>query len=279
MILTAYYDLAVSPPTFDFVSALCMMERERLRVGADGVEVVLLPGPNAGFRKAPLWPFTPQAREDALQSIVIPMVGLLPSCVGIRRQETREAEGFGVFTSLHGFPNQMTFFRDGIRPLRSPVPEKGRYVTITLREADHWPSRNSNIDEWVTVAEAIRSIGFRVIVIRDTVKADEPLEGVETSPMASKDILCRAALYAGAAMNLGVNNGPMWLANAMNAPVLICKLTANNAVCCDDKFYASCGFNRGEQLPTSPAHQRVLWAEDRAETVLAAFQEMMKEAA
>lgn len=279
-VLTAYYDLSISPPTYDFLVALCMMERERLRVGAERLEVVMLPGPNGGFRKAPLWPYSIEAREAALLNIVIPMVGLLPSCVGIRRLENREAEGYGVFTALHGFPNQMTLLSEGLRPLRSPVPEKGDYVTITLREANHWPSRNSNVKEWIDAAKALRKVGYRVIVIRDTLKADEPLEGVETSPMASKDILCRAAFYAGAAMNLGVNNGPMWLAIAMNAPVLMCKLTANDAVCCDDQFYASCGFKHGEQLPSSPAHQRVLWAEDKSPLILAALRDMnLKEAA
>lgn len=280
MILTAYYDLAVSPPTFDFVTALCMMERERVRVGAEGVEVVLLPGPHCGFRKAPLWPFTTEAREAALSSIVIPMISLLPSCVGIRRQDNRDASGYGVFTALHGFPNHMTLLREGIRPLRALDPRPGNYITITLREAEHWPSRNSNLTEWLTVAEAIQRLGYRVIFIRDTLKADEPLEGFETSPLASRDLLVRADLYAGAVTNLGTGSGPMCLALFMGAPFIMAKILVNDAVCCDEHFFASCGWHKGEQYPTSPGYQRVIWADDKAETVLAAFHDIvLREAA
>lgn len=280
MILTAYYDLAVSPPTYDFLTALCMIERERLRVGADGVEIVLLPGPKDGFRKAPLWPYTTAGREAALQNIVIPMAGLLPSCVGVRRQADRNAEGYGVFTALHGFPNHMTLLREGIRPLRALSPKPGNYVTITLREAEHWPSRNSNVAEWLYVAEAIQCLGYRVIFIRDTRKADEPLEGFETSPLASRDLMVRADLYAGAVTNLGTGSGPMCLAVFMGAPFIMAKILASDAVCCDEHFFASCGWKRGEQYPTSPPYQRVVWEDDKAQTVMTAFREaVLREAA
>src|SRR4051794_12305668 len=47
---TAYYDLSVSPPTFNAFDFLLAAELWRLEQGLDGLDVRVLPGPVEGFR-------------------------------------------------------------------------------------------------------------------------------------------------------------------------------------------------------------------------------------
>jgi ADP-heptose:LPS heptosyltransferase len=149
-------------------------------------------------------------------------------------------------------------------------------VTLTLREAVHHPLRNSRGEEWVRAAAALRERGVDVVVVRDTAQASEPLVGAATSASASLSIEHRAELYASAALNVGINNGPMWMAVLMDVPVLMLRPTTNSARGgYDDKFYARCGVPRGSQLPTSPSYQRLVWEEDYCDNIVRAVEEAL----
>jgi hypothetical protein len=50
-------------------------------------------------------------------------------------------------------------------------------VTITLREAVHFPARNNRVLDWIEVAKWLSRQGDRVVIIRDTAKAAEPIVG------------------------------------------------------------------------------------------------------
>lgn len=97
-------------------------------------------------------------------------------------------------------------------------------MTITLREAEHWPERNSNVPEWLAAGKQIADRGFDVIFVRDNFKIDEPLPGVGTFPAAARHLNSRADLYAMAACNMFVGNGPAWFALALDVPVLMLSL-------------------------------------------------------
>lgn len=109
----------------------------------------------------------------------------------------------------------------------------GTYVTITLRQAPHWPTRNSNIETWTEVALAMRSAGLNVKVIRDW----------HFSRINEAD---RAALYAGSQLNMGVSNGPLWVSLALGAKTLACKLIVEDANFCSSlKGWQKAGFPIG----------------------------------
>jgi hypothetical protein len=140
-------------------------------------------------------------------------------------------------------------------------------VVITLREATHWPHRNSNIVEWLKFARYLQGKGERIIFVRDTAKADEPMPGYEfaTSPKAARDIDFRLALYESSKCSLFAANGPWNLAVFGKWPWLMF-----NEALPDDPFEFNRpegwklhnGIDVGEQFPWTRPDQRIIWKPD-----------------
>lgn len=281
--LDVCYDLSVSPPTYDHVSFLLAAEMERIDRGRESIALHILPGPRDGFREDKLPPFTAQERRQMRDQIVVPMSQLLPSCRSMHVHDERVplARGtFGYGERRYGTKELVRAAGRGVYPFRLPgSPLAGPYVTITLREANYWPSRNSNHDQWVEVARALQDGGNRVIVVRDTDRADASFAEFEIAPKASRYLHERAALYAGAQLNLGINSGPMWLCLFMGASTLIVKMTSPDAPCVTDTFFRSCGFPRGSTWPNLRPRQCVSWALERASDIIAAAERLLGEAA
>lgn len=283
--LTAYYDLAVCPPTYDIVAFLCAAERERLRGKEDRLSIEILPGPKDGFRDDKFWPYGREALEAVLHHIAMPMAAMLPSGgrdVVLRqaRPERPSANAIGLGQRLYGTKTFMECMAVGIRPLRAtgkPMPRNPRLVTITLREAEHWPERNSNVPEWLAAAQAIRGRGYLVTIVRDTCKADVPFGDFGIDPQAARHLSARARLYESAVCNLFVNNGPAWMAMALDAAVLMFKPTVENLMpTCSAKFFAACGVPTRGQIPGAPAYQRLVWREDTADAIVEAFEDFIE---
>lgn len=271
--LTACYDLSVSPPTYDAVSFMLAAEMERIARGCDTIAVRILPGPADGFRSDRLPPFDVGARQAMRDNILVPLARLLPSCRSCFVEDGRPrpaGETFGYGEACYGFRYQLRAAQENVYPLRSfRAPSiAGPYVTITLREAPYWPTRNSNLTQWVDIAQRLRSLGLRVMIVRDTRMAAQPLRGLKIAAEASTGLLARAALYAGAELNLFVNNGPAWLCLHMGAPCLIVKLTAPDAPCVNDAFFAGLGFPRGATWPNLKARQRVSWGDEEPSSLV-----------
>lgn len=153
-------------------------------------------------------------------------------------------------------------------------------VTITLREAEHWPHRNSNLEQWLLLAADLVSEGERVVFVRDTAKAVEPIEGYATCPEASCNLHSRMALYEVAACNLFVPNGPpcslawfsrapwlmFWHMDPMDPYVPITPNWVRDHM----------ALEQGEQLPWAGPHQRIVWTSDDIAPMRSAWAEMRK---
>jgi hypothetical protein len=279
--LHACYDLARSPPTYDFAAFLCQVEIERLARGDRDIEIVFAPGPVGGFRDDALWPRSIEEREALFWRVALPMCRLLPRCRSVRRLASRDQVGadcFGFDRVLHGLRSQAAACARGVRPLRAymPVRTNDRLVTITLREAEHWPERNSNVSAWIAAASEIERCGFDVVVIRDTLFGRDGLPSVTCDPRAPFDLHYRAELYAAAKVNLGVSNGPLWMALAMDAPVAMLRPVCDRAGgMASAGQFASCGIRRGGQMPGAPDWQRLVWSGDNTDEILAAFDDFV----
>lgn len=151
-------------------------------------------------------------------------------------------------------------------------------ITITLREADHWPHRNSNIAAWLRFAMDLRWRGENVVFIRDTSKAMEPLGDFETDPLASFDLQMRMARYQSAKANLFVSNGPVTLAVFSKVPWL-------QFVPVEDEssgYHANRpsfwkranGIDVGSQYPWSTPAQRIVWERDTYHSISAAWEQI-----
>ena len=143
-------------------------------------------------------------------------------------------------------------------------------VTITLRESEHYPHRNSNLEEWIRLARWLRGQGEEVVFIRDTAKAMEKIEGFDDYPAASIDLLCRAAVYAQARANLFVSNGPAMLAVFGDKPWLIFNEVQNEGTYpanTDEGWLQCAGIRPPEQWPWSSKRQRIIWKADTFEVM------------
>lgn len=276
--MIACYDLAHNPPTYDVVAFLALADLERSRRGEDSIDIHVLPGPVGGFRGDGLWPHSVEERIRLREDVLVPLCRMLPTAKSVAVRSDREVDGWGKKERHISLPAIVKALRGRSRPL-SAQPSPGDYVTFTLREAAHHPLRNSRTPEWARAAQEVeQNSGTRVIVIRDTMRADKPLLGTTIYPEASRGLRCRAELYAGARLNVGICNGPMWMAIFMDAPVLMLRPTTNAARnCYDDQFYAAHGIPRGSQLPSSPRHQRLAWEEDYREDIVRETTRMLRE--
>ncbi|HXE55517.1 MAG TPA: hypothetical protein VN541_21010, partial [Tepidisphaeraceae bacterium] len=153
-----------------------------------------------------------------------------------------------------------------------------RPIVITLREAPHWPARNSNLPEWLAFA---RICGHPVVFVRDTEKADEPLEGFRTFPQASRDVRVRLALYRRALVNMFVGNGPGELALiSTDIPYIMFNIVVKewgNAGT-PEFFEAFTGVKIGGQFPWATPNQRLVWAPDDLPVLRGAFTDFMSKA-
>lgn len=279
--MRACYDLARNPPTYDVVAFLMAAEAERIRRGDEGIEIEIAPGPKRGFADDRLWPPLAQ-REAMMAAIVLPMMRMLPSATGITRPLRRPQDGFGLGQWSVGLQVILAAMKAGVRPLRlpdAPRPDP-RLVTITLREAEHWPARNSRLVEWRRAAATIRDRGFEIVFVRDSVKAEFPLDGFATDPAASQNLNARARLYLSAACNLFVSNGPAWFALALDAPVLMLRPTTEGVGRhSGGDHFRRCGLDPGRQIDGAPQWQRLAWEPDDEAAIVAAFDGVMTSAA
>lgn len=264
------YDLSRAPVGWDFASWLIDQEMGRIRANAPGPLKVAFIG-DVGKRK---WGPT-EARM--VENVMRPLLGLIGAVEDPRAAHSAVIKEFYMLryvteAAAHG--EKVPMFKPPAEWANRTSPG---HVTITLREAEHWPHRNSNMTAWTKLAQELRRRGETVIIVRDTAHATEPFEDFLICPEASTDIGARAALYASAKCNLFVANGPWSLALFGDRPWLMF-----NAVSTADPFDANQpemwkdfhGIGQGEQFPWSRLEQRIIWHADDYETMLAAWNQL-----
>lgn len=275
--LICYYDLSRCPPTFDGVAAALHFEQKRRAIGAGAMEVHVV-GP--GFRNDQLWPFGVAARIRIKEAILKPIFRMLPHCAAVVDVDRGAAKiprpgSFGFGQVVYHFGNFVRAYAAGIRPLR-PATElavDSSLVTITLREAEHWPERNSKLLEWIAAGEHMAKAGWNVVFVRDTKKAGETLPGgARQDAVAAVSLEARATLYRSAFCNLFVNNGPAWFAMALDAPAVIVRpaTEGSNRVFGED-WFRRVGLAPRGQFPHSAPFHMLHWSDDNAGSIVDAF--------
>jgi hypothetical protein len=313
--LFAFYDLGVMPVTFDFLWFLVGADGARRRAGLDSVHVVIVPGPEKGLRREDLGyeqVVTPAARKARVTEILVAACSLLPRLSGLTVASSREQADLLVEAAgNHVFPE---YYRTDM-PRRSEVREQleiyrrtgedvavlratafdlaavdrfladratGRQlVTITLREYDYMPARNSNLRAWTEFAARLDQSTYAVVFVRDTDQCFDPpppeLAGFILFDPAAIKLGLRMALYERAYLNLGVNNGPMglcWL-NA-NARYITFKILTRGAPQTTVDYMRFLGFEIDRSLPFAKPSQKWVWEDDDAEIIAREFTAMQK---
>lgn len=274
-VLTAVYDLATSPPTYEFIPFLADAETVRVKGGFDVLDVVFMPGPMHGFRDDNLPPDAVE-REGMLHRVCVSACRLLPSVRNVSVLKRRQAIEGDVFPAEWAEDKPVSHYGPFIlkranRCLKATESARrrakalvsGEYATITLRQSDYWPERNSNLEAWTLAASLLKSYGVTPVFIPDT--QGEAPERYLSLPEASWDIDLRLALYEGAKLNLAVSNGPLVLMCCSEVPYMVFKmLTDGGHMATKAAFYKAHGIEVGDQFGPNG---KIVWADDTAENV------------
>lgn len=259
------YNLANGPLGFDFLIWLVDAEMTRVAAGAPApLKVAFYKGLDAEQRMK--W----DNREMWEKNVFLPCLDLIGAVYDEK--------------AILGHHKHLFVSRDIVEMARNgqKVPKlKAKHdyvlpsdsVTITLRESSQWPHRNSNTDAWKKFAKELKD---RVIFVRDTSYADEPLDGFETCPLASKNLDARMALYERSKVNLFVSNGPAALALFSDKPWLQFvqpEPDSSHYAPNTRKFWKeSAGLEIGSQYPWSSPNQRMIWKSDTYENIKSAYE-------
>jgi hypothetical protein len=274
------YNVPASPLSYDFIHWLVDAEQTRILAGAPApLKVGFWFGRDGKTGLENPW------RAQMFHNVI------RPSLARIGAVEDDSAAHDGNCKMEFGFKDVIDRARQGAPVPRfkaEPHMEKirdlrhcgGRYITITLREAEQYPHRNSNMEAWLRFASYLKNRGERVIFVRDTARAHDLINGFESSIYAPTDLHYRAALYQGAAMNLFVSNGPATLAYFSDWRwMMFLKIEPDGHAYAPNtpKFWREeFGMEVGEQFPWARADQRIIWKGDSYENLVAAWQEVME---
>jgi hypothetical protein len=270
------YNMPCSPMSYDFLNWLIDAELNRCIKGAPSpLRVCFWFGRdgNTGFVNA--------AQQQMFERVMKPALDLIGA---VADRDAADGHVKTIFTlrdvvDAHRRGFEVPKFRTLThKPWASKRFGARPPITITLREMDLYPYRNSNMDAWLKLAYYLESRGERVVFVRDTAKAHHPMgQSFESCPEASIDLHYRMALYEIAKLNLFVSNGPATLGLFSDFPWMMFvriepdghEYAPNTPSFWRDNF----GISVGEQFPWSKAHQRIIWQPDDYENLIKAWEE------
>lgn len=296
-ILPAIYDLSMAPVTFDFVHFLIWTELCRQELGYDSTHVVFVPGENYAFRKGSERDLTmsDNRKDYRLHNLLAPCTHLIPNCTFSILSYRGMAK---AFLNEHTVPRDYTLEKphtpyltkmmqvcneagNDLHVLKTPqfavntvshLVGNKRVATITLRDSIFFPLRNSNLKEWVKVADWLESNGIHPVFIPDT---EAVLEGKipdvgkhELSIAAAMNVEIRSAYYELSEFNLMVSGGPYTLAlYNKNSHLAMFKIQVDAYKCTSGTFLKEQGFETGKTPAYANDNQKFIWAEDTFENI------------
>lgn len=298
MLLTAFYDLAFGPVSYDFVTWLVRAMKERDARQCTRLHVVIVPKDDGlgGFAR-PWGRHDEAATRWRLWHIVIPACALAGATVTLaptRRfaedlcaENDRGAEA--ITGSVLWWPKGKAHFMgplveaarrgEAIQKLRA-TDQARHYVrawlshrasgkpviTFTLRNQTTDPDRNTAIGEWIAFEQWIKNTpgDWHVITVNE-VNVSLQLGG----GYAEFDIDLRLALYEAAQMNYIGNNGPQELLKFSAAPYRAFGQALTEGW--KDHFRKYFGMEPGEQLPWAAPNQRLVYKPDTIDNLIAEF--------
>lgn len=286
--LTAYYDLAIGPVSFDFVVFAVKAEMVRRRVGAGRLHIVIVPDSNGpgGFRDKSKF-YDQHEASWRLWNICIPACRLIGATVTIATdwQQAERLAGdacwpddwrhqtlanrhhlVGHIIAWHKAGAEVPKLSASRHALRKVAEHfAGREVVTLTKRNTYMPERNSRADAWQAAREHIEARGFTVRVIEDTGAALATGIG-----QAGVNLDVRMAMYQLAAFNLQANNGAASLCWFSTAPyaMLDAGLPAQDWT----GLFVKQGLPIGADWPWATKSQRLVYQDATAENIIGAFE-------
>ncbi len=303
--LTAFYDLSVSPASYDFFTFLQLADLFRIRSGLKYIKVVFVPGDVNGFRGDKFKPL--HVNQMMVRNVLIPGVSLLPSCKSYHLLERRDEASEFYSVATHIFPRAYTVDRplpdylypalnaahlrgedislftapeDWHRQARSYISSQAngkKLVTLTIRNCSYHAThkRQNNVAEWRKFLNGLDTRIYHPVIIPDAESPfDVPVELAEFDVLveASMCLLFRMAIYENAHVNLFIPNGPFVCAKFSKSNALLFKVIADDCVSTtEDWFKRMNGTRIGDQLAFMHQSKKYVWEEDTYDVILREF--------
>lgn len=269
-VLTAFYDLAHGPVSFDFVTWLVRAMKERDDRGWEGLHVVIVPKEDGlgGFSRH--WgKHDEKAARWRLWHIILaacPLAGASVTLAASRAhaEQLRIKPCWWPEGRAHFLRPLVQASRDYGEdvPILSATAAARAYIasalgsvekplaTLTLRNQTTDPDRNDDPGEWLKLLGFL-SDRFGVVVLQDTHAALSLGQGY-----AEFDPDLRLALYERAALNVIGNNGPSTLLHFSRAPFVQFGVGLGEWKA---HYEEHLGLKTGEQLPWATPLQRLVY--------------------
>lgn len=302
--LYAYYDLVVSPLSYDFLGFIVTAEAYRRANDYDDMHMVFVPfeggvghinNEQFGFDHA-MWRF---------DNIVTPICRMVPSCRGYTYCNSREqAEAINAPNSKNIFPEGYTITKPiarhhtgwtvieankGVNTQFLQASEEALMyarqwikrhaggkpcVAITLREARFSHMRNSDLKVWGEFAQRLAAGGFFPIILRDMDTAlDLPpkeFDGIAMFPEGVFNLNLRMGMYEKSHISVFVTNGPAQ-ACFYNRNVKFLYQITGDWLDQDPTPFNRIGVDFNETPALANKFQRWIWKEQNADTLMEYF--------
>ena len=308
--LFAFYDLTVSPLSYDFISFLIVAEEERLVLGLEDLHLVIVPFESGVGH----WNNTQFGLDHTmwrLNQLVLPLSQLLPSLSGFTKCSSRDharrifsSSGSKVYPIGYTVDNPIERHHTGwsilaahrgknLQHLRA-TPESRNYarqwldehagdklpVALTLREARFTNSRDSNLEVWSEFAHNLLEEGYFPFILRDidtALKIPPSLfEGITFAPEGVFNLELRMGLYEEAHICAFVANGPAQVC-FYDRNVQFLYLVTGDWLHNEPTPFNRIGIGRNETPPFCNHFQRWIWQEQSASVLMNEFNNLSQE--
>lgn len=307
-----FYDLEISPITYNFCEALAVANVHRIHKGLQYLYVVIVPGPLGGLKEE-------EKNYDLIchkdlrvwkkYNILLPMINLIPSCGGLINCLSREeAETIRKMTIPNIYPKEYStifpiaalFYKwahtnnQELMPIRATTQAINyvrqwlkskqydrKIIVITLRQYNYMPKRNSNIVAWANFAKSLPINEYFVVIIPDTeIAMNKPLPELimfEHFTQGCWNIELRAAIYEIAYLNLGINNGPLALCYLNKyCRYIMFKIINHEVPQVTIDALKTQGYIPGKNPLFATKYQKWVWKSDTEKTIRNEFIKMCK---
>lgn len=246
------YDLKKSPPTYDFLTWLVLMDDRRQANNADKMRIRLVHGDRYVTERD--CTIGPARREWRIRHLLPELCKLMPSVESV---SVGMAGGQEVGFNSSPYPFKAALVAPSYA--HSLLPFQGDFITLTVRQSWTQTDRDTNQKTWCDVME---KMPLPVVVVPDTEaeRIGQPCIipfGKRYAPAAFSPTL-RMALYEKAKLNLFTSGGPMMMAAFSNVNAEVFGLRVESVRSCGEPWLEVCGLLDGRRVQNTVFHWNAL---------------------
>ena len=259
---TAYYNLALRPATWDFLSFAILAKLD----GCDQIHIV------SGDRASHLAHYSPLSVAQRVSTIHLPLAHAINMNAVYELAPNRSDSPYkhNIRAVVERLPLPFDIQGDG-NPDTQALYDN--VVTITIREQSFQPLRNSRMEEWIQAAGRLRNQGFRVVFIPDHERPDRKFEDFEV--LRKPSMGTRIDVYKSALVNFFIPNGPIILPLYFPIRAVVMHPVYEEYPNSNWRFWKKMGVEEGEQPKWWDRDRLLWWYEDDMDAILRAFDEWM----